>query len=399
VSHVEDRWKRGDRSRKRWRARYVDPDGNERARSFDRKIDAERFLAEVEHSKNAGTYRDPDAGNITLRRYAAERLATYHEDSSRRGVIRHQLDRHILPALGGQTLRQLAARPTLVSQFATALPMTPAGAEQVFITLSSILNAAVDDGLITRNPCRAQSVKRPKPRKRKVVPWTAAQVAAVRSLMPARWQAMVDCGSGLGLREGEIFGLGADEVDFLRRNVHVRRQVKRTAGRAWFSAPKGGRERDVPLPETVSMALSAHMAAFPPVAVTLPWHEPGNERRHGKPVTAEVFFTSRRGDQVNPSTYNTTAWRPARLAAGITETGSQDTGTHALRHYYASALLAGGVDIRALSEYLGHHDPGFTLRIYAHLMPSAETRARKAIEAALAEDHGPGTAQEGGNTL
>ncbi len=38
---------------------------------------------------------------------------------------------------------------------------------------------------------------------------------------------------------------------------------------------------------------------------------------------------------------------------------------HALRHYYASALLAGGVDIRALSEYLGHHDPAFTLRIYA----------------------------------
>ena len=43
---------------------------------------------------------------------------------------------------------------------------------------------------------------------------------------------------------------------------------------------------------------------------------------------------------------------------------------HALRHYYASVLLAGGVDVRALSEYLGHHDPAITLRIYAHLMPS-----------------------------
>jgi integrase len=41
------------------------------------------------------------------------------------------------------------------------------------------------------------------------------------------------------------------------------------------------------------------------------------------------------------------------------------------------------VDIRALSEYLGHHDPAFTLRIYAHLMPGSEDRARQAIEAAL----------------
>lgn len=72
-----------------------------------------------------------------------------------------------------------------------------------------------------------------------------------------------------------------------------------------------------------------------------------------------------------------------------------------MRHYYASVLLAGGVDIKALSEYLGHHDPGFTLRIYAHLMPSAEGRARKAIEDALAgadqQAIFPAIAPDGGN--
>jgi len=62
-----------------------------------------------------------------------------------------------------------------------------------------------------------------------------------------------------------------------------------------------------------------------------------------------------------------------------------------------STSLAGGVDIKALSEYLGHHDPAITLRIYAHLMPSAEGRALRAIEAAFAEADGPSTAQEGGN--
>ena len=62
---------------------------------------------------------------------------------------------------------------------------------------------------------------------------------------------------------------------------------------------------------------------------------------------------------------------------------------------YASALLARGVDIRALSEYLGHHDPGFTLRTYVHLMPDADDRARQAVDAAFAASDGPATAQGG----
>ena len=61
---------------------------------------------------------------------------------------------------------------------------------------------------------------------------------------------------------------------------------------------------------------------------------------------------------------------------------------HALRHYYASVLLEDGVTVRALADYLGHVDPGFTLRVYAHLMPAAEGRARAAIDAALGSSAG-----------
>jgi site-specific recombinase XerD len=59
---------------------------------------------------------------------------------------------------------------------------------------------------------------------------------------------------------------------------------------------------------------------------------------------------------------------------------------HALRHHYASVLLDAGVSIRALADYLGHHDPGFTLRTYAHMMPASDDRARAAIDSA----HGAG---------
>ncbi|UJA07815.1 phage integrase [Streptomyces collinus] len=53
---------------------------------------------------------------------------------------------------------------------------------------------------------------------------------------------------------------------------------------------------------------------------------------------------------------------------------------HALRHFYASLLLDAGENIKALSHYLGHDDPGFTLRVYTHLMPRSDARARKAVD-------------------
>ncbi len=56
-------------------------------------------------------------------------------------------------------------------------------------------------------------------------------------------------------------------------------------------------------------------------------------------------------------------------------------GMHALRHLYASALIDAGESASAVAEYLGHADPGFTLRVYAHLFPSSEDRARRAIDA------------------
>ena len=75
-------------------------------------------------------------------------------------------------------------------------------------------------------------------------------------------------------------------------------------------------------------------------------------------------------------------WKPALRKAGMPVTRAN--GTHALRHFYASALLDGGESIRAVSEYLGHADPGFTLRTYTHLLPSSQQRPRLAVARALA---------------
>lgn len=398
--HIQDLWfapgPRGGKPRPtsrhghglRWKARYIDPDNRERSKSFTRKADAERFLTEVEHSKIAGSYLDPDAGRITLRKYVtATWLPNRTCDATTLESLRNRLNTHILPKLGDKRLDVLARSPSTVQAWVAGLPVGASYAGQILTVLSSVMSAAVDDGLIPRNPCRAGSVQAPRVVRRKVIPWTSEQVAAIRAVLtgcsdsPAvttRFAAMVDCGAGLGMRQGEILGLAVEHVDFLKRTVHVRQQVRLIRAKPVFAPPKGQRERDVPLPHSVGLALAEHIRVYPPRAVSLPWRT-----LDGKPRTSALLFTGVRGGVVSRSALNTKVWQPARRAGGIPDSDAEGGGMHQLRHYYASALLAGGVDIRALSEYLGHHDPAFTLRIYAHLMPGSEERVRRAIEDAL----------------
>lgn len=239
-----------------------------------------------------------------------------------------------------------------------------------------------------RNPCLVRSVRPPRADERKVVPWPAADVDAVRSALPVRYRALTDAWGGLGLRQGEAFGLAVEDIDFLRRVVHVRRQVKQLNDGLVFAPPKGGRERDVPLPASGGLRLSAHNSEFPPAAVALPWRIPSAE-----PVSARLLFSNASSRAIKSSVFDRAQWRPALQAAGIPN--SRENGFHALRHHFASVLLHDGADIAALAAYLGHHDPGFTLRTYVHLMPDAADRMRSVVDRALAlGTDGPQTAQE-----
>jgi len=52
-------------------------------------------------------------------------------------------------------------------------------------------------------------------------------------------------------------------------------------------------------------------------------------------------------------------------------------------------MLAGGVSIKELAEYLGHSDPAFTLRVYAHMLPCSYDRARAVISERFTRVIGP----------
>ncbi|MFF8567785.1 integrase [Streptomyces albidoflavus] len=119
--------------------------------------------------------------------------------------------------------------------------------------------------------------------------------------------------------------------------------------------------------------------------VTLPW-----KTFEGPAVTASLLFVKPRQQWLHRFRFNRAVWRPALVSAGIRL--SRENGMRALRHFYASVLLDARESIKALSEYLGHHDPSFTLRTYTHLGPNSEARIRAAVDRVL---RGPGNLQDG----
>ncbi len=340
---------------------------------------------------DAGAFRPESAGRITFKAYAEEWMTRQSFSESTRQAVELRLRNHAYPVLGHLSLK--AIQPETIQRWLRTLrredgqALAPSYRRVIAVNVSSVFADAVDNNKLPKNPFDAQSVRKVRPKMgkpKKVVRWEAETVMAVREALPERWRIAVTLAAGLGLRQGELFGLSPDDVDFLGGTVTVRRQVKLYAnGSQVFALPKGGSEekdndttRMVPLPSSVREPLAAYLARFPAREVSLPW-----DVTEGKPVAVRLILTNREGNALNRNYWNAHIWKPALRAAGVPDT--RENGMHALRHFFASALLDGGESIKAVAQYLGHSDPGFTLRTYTHLMRSSDQRTKDAVDAAL----------------
>jgi integrase len=193
-----------------------------------------------------------------------------------------------------------------------------------------------------------------------------------------------------GLRIAEAMALSVDDIDFDAQEVHVRRQLKKLGEDHVFGLPKSDLERDVPLPEWAAASVRVHTAHHRPWPCTLPWEKIG-----GKPRTHSLLFQWGDGSYVRYRSYSEQVWKPALASAGVIPAPETDwrgrrryattrkEGPHQLRHFYASVMLAGGVSVKELAQFLGHKDEAFTLRVYTHLLPSSHDRARQVMDSRM----------------
>ena len=364
--------RRPDRNN-RWEVRYRDPDGMQRARLFDRRMDAERFLTGVEHSKLTGSYVDPAAGRVMFRNFAEDwRRVQVHRPSTAQSV-EQQLRLHVYPAIGHRPLA--AVRPSEIQALVQRLAdrLSPGTVEVIYGRLVAVFRAAVRDRLIATTPC--VDIRRPaKPPASMLEVLSGDEVAALTAAAPRRYRALVLTAAGTGLRPGELFGLTVDRVDFLRRTVRVDQQlVRRRDGRVELAPPKTQASyRTVPLAGTVADALAAHLAEW-------------------APGTPPLVFTNGRGGPVQQRPF-ATVWASACRRAGLPGWATP----HDLRHYFASVLIRSGASVKVVQARLGHASAKTTLDVYGHLFADEEDRTRAAIDAELGSRCAPDVHQAAG---
>jgi integrase len=342
----------------RWRARWRDPNGLQKARHFRRKTDAERWLVHVEHSKLTAAYVDPAAGRTPFRRYVQARVERQPWRASTDAVVRRNLVRAIA-AWGDRPIASI--RPGDVQALLAAqTDLAPSTVKLLLQHLRSVFRAAVADGLIARSPCG--TVRAPSIPAHQVQPPTDDQVRALLKAASPRFRVAIVLGAGLGLRHGEASGLTLDRVDFLRRTVRVDRQ--------WLTPPVGapdfaplktaGSARTIPAADSVLAELARHV------------------ERHGT-GSHGILLHGSTGRPLNRHQVGA-AWRATSARAGV------DVRYHDLRHAFAARLIAAGCSVKAVQTALSHERASTTLDTYGHLWPGDEDRLRAAL-AGLLEPH------------
>ncbi len=338
----------------RWRARYRDPDGKEHARHFDRKVDGERWLAQMTAALVTGQYVDPRAGRITFAEYFANwatRQVWETTTVQAMGLAARSATFADMPL--GNVRRSHVEQ--WVKQMTTA-GLAPGTIRTRMGNVRSVLRAALRDRVIAADPSEGVTLPRIRRQAMAMTLPTPEQIGQLLSVADGWFRPFLTLAAFSGLRLGEAAGLQLSDVDFLRRSLVVARQVQRApGGRIEVRPPKYGSERVVFLADGVLEELGRRIST----------------RVHGQTPSQWLFMTPD-GDPPHQNTVGH-LWRKACRDAGLS-----GITLHDCRHFYASGLIAAGCDVVTVQRALGHAKATTTLNTYAHLWPSAEDRTRRA---------------------
>jgi len=213
-------------------------------------------------------------------------------------------------------------------------------------SLSTLFATALEDGLIATNPIRGVRIPAPLveeiPDEERAKALTKEELATLLSAIPEDWHLFFEFLVHTGMRISEVIGLTWEHLQLEGKPVvKVREQVYRGKRRRLKS---GAGRRDIPLAPRMAASLREH-----------------REARYSGPQ--EPVFTSDVGTELIRGKVADRVLNPARKLVGMPWVSF-----HNFRHTCASLLFANGKNLKQIQVWLGHADPGFTLRTYIHLL-------------------------------
>jgi integrase len=354
-----------------WRAHYRTPSGVQRNKTFTKRGDAERFLASVESTKNAGTYIDPALSRITVGEWADLWLAgqAHLKPSSYEryaGILRE----HIKPGWAKVRLENVSHADVQAWVTGLAVTRSPSTVRKVHRTLSLILDLAVRDGRLGRNV--AEKINLPRPVRHEQRHLSISQVEALarecgypsnaskhRSIAERAYEPyrlVVLFLAYTGVRFGEMAALRAGRLDLVRRRAVIAESVTVVQGKGLvWGAPKTHQRREVPIPRSLAAELAPHVKDLAPDDLVF------TGVRGGGPLRAAIF---RRGH-----------FDAAAKAIGI-----PGLHPHELRHTAASLAIASGADVKVVQQMLGHASGAMTMDTYGHLFENRLDEVADALD-------------------
>jgi len=344
----------------RWQASYWWEGARHVAdRTFRTKADGQLFLDGVSATITRGEWTDPNAGRCRFGDYAQEWLA---QRTDLRPLSRDQyaslIANHLGPAFGDVELARISAGQVR-AWYAVTSARRPGAAASAYRLLRAIINTAVTDELVSKNPCRIRGAGADRSKERQIP--TVAQVEALMQAMPAKLRAAVVLAAWGTLRRGEVLGLRRCDIDVASGTVRVERSLgERRNGAVIVGPPKSAAGvRTVHMPASAMTLIEEHLRTFV------------------GPAADAALFNGRTGLPQRPQGLEE-AWRSAREEVGLPELRFHD-----LRHFAGTMAAAAGASTREVMARGGWSSPQMALR-YEHATRDRDRFIAHALEA-LAE--------------
>jgi len=355
MAHIQ---KRG----KRYKARYRGPDGCERSRMFDRRVDAERWLATSTADIARGDWVDPKLGRMTFGEWVKKWEKTLDLRPTTRALNLHVTHKYLLPRFETWPLSRITTSDikAMLADDLTRGDLSNSAIRRHVMVLSTILAAAVVDGRIARNPCRG--IKLPAEDAREMRFLEPEQVIAVSDAAGTHYRPIVLTAAFVGLRFGELAGLAVDRVNLLRRTIRIDRQLIEVGRELSFGPPKTKAGiRTVTIPAALCDVLAQHFGSVDGLA-----------------------FPNVNGDPLRRSSFRR-VWRGACARAGFEDGPLAGLHFHELRHTAVALAVREGAHPLAIKERLGHASIQTTLDTYGGLFPSLDEAIADGLDRTMRE--------------
>ena len=299
-----------------------------------------------------------------LENYAANELkeiTAYNYES--------QIRNHILPELGNLKLKDFT--PAKITAFFKFQNFTAPTCRKVYVILQSIFTRAVEQGFIKENPC-TKAVILPKNKavqsRKKYLSEEDAKTLLQLVKEKNQFNRIIKVLLYTGMRIGECLALRWENIDFENRIIHIENTLTNIGGKRWLQPPKTKTsDRYIALSDVLGDIFIEQKNYCNDKLVVL-----GSSCLH-----PEMIFTTDTGDYIDHSVLNN---KLKKLVKGY----SFDFITlHSLRHCNATLMINSGIDLKVVSELLGHSNVGTTANVYADVFESSKAKAADLIELKL----------------